>query len=651
MPIGLLALSTLALTQTPSLPFVSPVFSDHMVLQRGIRPAIWGWTAPNARVMAEIDGQKLFGKAGADGKWTIKLPKFDAGGPYTLTVKGQETVTFKDVLIGDVWICSGQSNMQQGVGAAKDPEKEQAAANYPRIRLFMTPMVFSTKPEKTVAAQWQVCTPQNLFANGWGGFSAVAYFFGRQLHKDIDVPIGLIQTCWGGTPAEAWTSAEALTKMPDYTASVKAVADLDAKQPENHQKFVDDLMKWYVKNDQGTKSGWQKADMDTSDWKPVAGNLTYTAFGLEKFDGIIWYRIEVNVPQAEAGRPAKLKLGAIDDYDTTYVNGQMVGHTENYSLPRVYEVPAGLLKEGKNVIAVRVLDTAQEGGLTDSPSSLVLEPQRGEPISLSEGWKIKVSNEYQSSSGLPVEITLNQNTPTALYNAMIHPLLPYGIKGAIWYQGESNAWKAYQYRTLLATMIKDWRTRWGVGNFPFLIVQLANYQATYPEPIDNEWAELREAQNIASKTVGNSAVAVIIDAGEADDIHPKDKQTVGYRLAKAALNVAYGREGNYLSPTYKSMKVKGESIELSFDNVGSGLIAKGGEVKGFAIAGANRKFVWADAKIVGDKVVVSSPKVSKPVAVRYAWAINPVCNVYNNAGFPVSPFRTDSWPGVTVNNR
>ncbi len=650
MSIGLIALSVLAFTQSQDLPFVSPVFSDHMVLQRGIRPPIWGWTTPNARVMAEIDGQKVFGKAGPDGKWTIKLPKLEAGGPYTLTVKGEQKVTFKDVLIGDVWVCSGQSNMEQGVGAAKDPEKEKAAANYPHIRLFMTQMVFSTKPEKTVVGQWRVCTPENLFANGWGGFSAVAYFFGRQVHKDVNVPVGLIQTCWGGTPAEAWTSAEALSKMPDFTGAVNAVADLDSKQDENRKHYVDELMKWYAKNDDGTKQSWQKESLDESGWKSIEGRLNFASQGLEKFDGFVWYRTTVEVPQENAGKTAKLKLGAIDDFDTTYVNGQMVGHSEFYNLPRTYEVPAGLLKAGKNVIAVRVLDTEGEGGLTDDPATLILEPQRAEPISLSSGWKIKVSNVYSPTSGRPVLISLDQNTPTALYNAMINPLLPYGIKGAIWYQGESNAWRAYQYRTLLATMIKDWRNRWGVGNFPFLIVQLANYQAALPEPAESDWAELREAQGIAAKTVGNAAVAVIIDAGDAEDIHPKDKQTVGYRLAKAALKVAYGREGNFLSPTYGSMKVKGDDIELSFDNVGSGLIAKGGEAKGFAIAGADRKFVWADAKIVGDKVVVSSPKVRKPVAVRYAWAINPVCNLYNNAGFPVSPFRTDKWPGVTASN-
>jgi len=651
MSCGLIALSVLAVAQTSRLPFVSPVFSDHMVLQRGIRPPIWGWTTPNARVMAEIDGQKAFGKAGPDGKWTIRLPKLEAGGPYTLTVKGEETVTFKDVLIGDVWICSGQSNMQQGVGAAKDPEKERAAANYPRIRLFMTPMVFSSRPEATVSGKWQVCTPENLFADGWDGFSAVAYYFGRQLHKDINVPIGLVQTCWGGTPAEAWTSAQALAKMPDYATAVKAVADLDARQAENRQKYIDGLMKWYAKNDQGTREVWQAEHLDDSSWKPINGRLDFESHGLGQFDGLVWYRISFTLPQENAGKPATLKLGAIDDYDTTFVNGQMVGHTENYAKARTYEVPAGLLKAGKNIIAIRVLDTGQIGGLTDDPASLVIEPQRAEPIPLSNGWKIKVSSAYSNKAELPVEITLNQNTPTVLFNAMINPWLPYGIKGAIWYQGESNAWKAYQYRTLLATMIRDWRSRWGVGSFPFLIVQLANFQATLPEPAESDWAELREAQNIAAKAVGNSAVAVIIDAGEANDIHPKDKQTVGYRLAKAALKVAYGWEGNFLSPMYKSMKVRGDSIVLYFDNVGSGLIAKGGEVKGFAIAGSDRKFVWADAKIEGDKIIVSSPKIRKPVAVRYAWAINPVCNVYNNAGFPLSPFRTDKWPGITVNNK
>jgi sialate O-acetylesterase len=468
-------------------PFLSLLFADNMVLQRARPIPVFGWTSPGANVTVRLKGATAKATAGTDGHWQAELPAMRAGGPYELVVSGPQTVTLKNVLIGDVWICSGQSNMEFGIGNANDAAQEIAAANDPQIRLFTVRKVIATEPQPSLAGpfpdlmgQWSVCTPQTVATGGWNGFSAVGYFFGRELQHTLHVPIGLIHTSWGGTPAEAWTSAEALSAIPDYAP---ALADLPRRR-------------------------------------------------------------------------------------------------------------------------------------TETPSHT------------------------------------DQNFPTVLYNGMIAPLIPYGIKGAIWYQGESNAGKAYQYRTLLPTMIEDWRHRWNEGDFPFLIVQLANFQKHNEQPVDDAWAELREAQSLTAKHLKNCGIAVTIDIGNADDIHPKDKQDVGKRLALVALNRTYGDRVEYSGPEYAGMKRDGAAIRLRFTHTDGQLVAKGGDkLEGFAIAGADKKFVWADARIEGDSIIVSSSQVPDPVAVRYAWSINPVCNLYNKADLPASPFRTDDWPPITLNNK
>ena len=454
-------------------PFVSPLFTAHMVLQRNQHDPVWGWTKPGAKVTVSIEGKTATATAGADGKWLAKIGPLSAGGPYELTISGPETVKLADVLVGDVWICSGQSNMEFGIGNGKNAKQEIANANYPQIRLFTVVKNRSTQPlavfgkRKSAMPGWQPCTPKSVAFGGWNGFTAVGYFFGRDLYRHLKVPIGLIHTSWGGTVAEAWTSAAALETMPDFKSAVEKL--------------------------QSQKPG-------------------------RKADG-------------------------------------------------------------------------------------------------------------------------NPNVPTVLYNAMIAPLVPFAIKGVIWYQGESNVGRAKQYATLLAKMIGDWRNRFEEGNFPFLIVQLANFMNTKPEPSESGWAELREAQSLAAEAAGHSAIASAIDIGEAHDIHPKNKQEVGRRLALVARALAYGEHVEYEGPTFKSLSVQGDKATVHFDHLGGGLEAKGGPLKGFAIAGADGKFVWGDATIDGKTVVVSSPKVEHPVSVRYAWADNPVANLYNKAGLPANPFR------------
>lgn len=627
-------------------PFLHPLFTDNMVLQRGIRAPVWGWTDPGREVKVSMAGKSATAVADADGKWMARLGPFKAGGPHTLSVSGPTTATVQNVLVGDVWICSGQSNMEQGIGAAKNPQEEIAAANYPQIRLFMVPNRIALEPQNLVSAQWQVCSPETVAAGGWGGFSAVGYFFGRQLHQDVKVPIGLIDSNWGGTIAEAWTSAEGLKKVPDFAPALDQLAQTAADLRKGAGAFEQRMREWYAKGDPGSAAepGWADPALDASAWKSMKLPVLWEQAGLPDYDGIVWFRKEVEIPEAWAGKELKLSLGPIDDRDTTWFNGTRVGGMNEHNVPRTYAIPGALVKAGRAVVAVRVLDTGGAGGIYGTPDQLKLElpGDAAAPLSLADDWTYNASAPLAKMAPVPQRVENNPNVVTVLYNGMIAPLAPFGIKGAIWYQGESNCGRAKQYQTLLPTMIADWRAHFGVGDFPFLIVQLANFMATQPQPGESAWAELREAQQLTALKTPRTGMAVIIDIGEAADIHPKNKQDVGKRLALAARAIAYGEKIEHSGPEYRSMKVEGNRVRLRFSHVGGGLLARdGGKLQGFAIAGADKRFVWADAVIDGETIVVSSPQVAKPVAVRYAWADNPMCNLVNGAGLPASPFRTD----------
>jgi sialate O-acetylesterase len=488
------------------------IISDNMVLQAGGRVSLWGWADPNEEINVGVSWRKVDVTIQADdtGKWIFQMTAPETGGPYGMTFKGKNTLAVKNILAGEVWVCSGQSNMEMAVKSAANAEQEIAGANDPQIRLFTVEKKVAEKPQDDCKGRWVACSPETV-----GNFSAAGYFFGRELRKELKQPIGLIHTSWGGTAAEAWTSPAALQENPGLEPILTRYKEALAVFPQAKAKYKEDVAKW------------QEA-----------------------------------VKQAKA-------------------DGQQP--------PRAPGAPMG----------------------PDNP-----------------------------------------NSPSGLYNAMIAPLIPYTIRGAIWYQGESNAGRAYQYRDLFPTMIKSWWNAWGQEEgFPFLFVQLANYMAVKEEPGDSSWAELREAQ-LMTLELPNTGMAVITDIGDAEDIHPKNKQDVGKRLALWALANTYSKDVVYSGPIYKSMEKRGNKVLLSFNHVGGGLVAKGGEpLKGFAIAGADHKFFWADAKIEGDRVVVSSEKVVEPVAVRYAWADNPVCNLYNKAGLPASPFRTDTWPGVTASSK
>jgi len=623
-------------------PFLSPVFGSHMVLQRGIKDPVWGWAAPGSKVTVAVAGKTATTTAGSDGTWLAKVGPLEAGGPYTLLITGPQSVALDDVLVGDVWVGSGQSNMQMSVASSKDAAKEIAAATHGNIRLYTVPNVTALSPQQTEGGAWALCTPDTV-----GPFSAAAYFFGRDINEAIDVPIGLIETCWGGTPIEAWTSEEGLATVPQLAAPLKQVDEIRASLAGGTENYAQREAAWYAASDPGTNAHWENPALDTSDWKTMTLPTAWEDAGLPNLDGVVWFRKEFTLSADASANPAELHFGQVDDRDTTFVNGVWVGATGQVDRNRSYTVPASVLKTGTNVIAVRVLDTGGAGGFTGNADQMSLAPKGGDSISLAGPWLYKVGADLAKTSPVPVRFDNNPSLPSVLYNAMIAPVLPYGIKGAIWYQGEANAGQAYLYRTLLPTMIKDWRSRWGVGDFPFYIVSLANYMPRTDAPVDSEWAELREAQAMTAASVKHTGLAMAIDIGETNDIHPKNKQEVGRRLALNALAKDYGQKVEYSGPEFKALKVADGKISLSFTHVAGGLVAKGDKLTGFAIAGEDRKFVWADAAIDGDKVVVSSPAVPNPVAVRYAWANNPVCDLYNRAGLPAGPFRTDTWPGIT----
>lgn len=638
----MLSLSLSLSIQAAAMPFLSPVFGDHMVLQRNQPNTFWGWTNPGAEVRLAIGGKTTVGRAGPDGKWQIRFSPPAVGGPYTMVIDGPKKLELHDLLVGDVWLCTGQSNMEMGVANVQNGTQEIANANYPTIRMYEVPRSISATPKAYSEGEWRVCTPEGITHGIWGGFSAAGYFFGRELNQRLKVPIGLVQSCWGGTVAEAWTSRDALLKLGDFH---DAVAKPETKSYE--QQFED----WIQKNDPGSKpgSGLETETVSDENWSTAPMPARYDSLHLGEFDGVVWYRTSVVIDHDHAGKAAILNLGSISDCDRTWLNGRRLGATFVWSDNRRYEVPAGVLKEGVNTIAVRCMDTGYWGGMNGDPGSQFLEFSSTDKVTLPDTWRCRATMDLKGRHGYPLGVFNDANNLSVLYNGMIAPLVPLAIKGAIWYQGESNVDRAYQYRTLLPSLINDWRKRFGQGDFPFLIVQLANFLGRVDEPRDNHWAELRESQAMIADRMRNTGLAVTIDIGMWNDIHPVNKQEVGRRLALSALKLTYHDPSVVASgPRYSGFKKEGSSLRLRFKNVDGGLVFRGYSNQSFAIAGEDRKFFWAKAEIQGNGIVLSSPKVSHPVAARYAWASNPVAPLYNGAGLPAVPFRTDTWPGLTT---
>ena len=608
---------------------------DSMILQRDAKVKLWGWAQPGEKVQVKFNNKTYKATTGNDGKWALFLQPTKAGGPYTLQIDASNHLTLKEVLFGDVWVCAGQSNMvhQMGLHAVRYAD-DIAKANFPQIRQFWVPNVTNLQaPQDDLpGGSWKAANPKDVL-----DFSAVAYFFAKSLHEKYGVPIGIINASWGGVPIEAMMSEESLKAFPNLLSTVEKNKDtayvngtnrnaaLAARPPRGEDKGMTGAKPWY------------DPAYEPKGWRPINIPGYWEDQGIKDLDGVVWYRREIAVPATIANAQAKVFLGRIVDADALYINGKQVGNTTYMYPQRRYSIPAGLLKPGKNLFVVRVTNNFGKGGFVpDKPYQLI---GGNDTLDLRGEWQYKVGQVFVPQRNFTPSIAL-QNQPAALYNAMIAPLTNYTIKGFTWYQGETNAGRPAEYARLQPAMIQDWRQRWNNTTAPFLFVQLPGFMDYTYLPAESSWAAFREAQ-AASLSLSNTGMAVAIDLGEWNDIHPDRKKEVGERLALEAMKIAYGEKGLVASgPLYQSAQKDGNKMILSFTNVGSGLVTNDGEeVSEFAIAGADKKFVWAKAKIEGDKIVVWNDDIPNPVYVRYAWADNPVNpNLYNKEGLPASPF-------------
>jgi sialate O-acetylesterase len=622
------------------------LISDNMVLQREKPITIWGWANAGEKVTVQFNKQSKSVRTGKDGKWIVSLGAEPAGGPHVMTVKGKNVITITNILVGEVWVCSGQSNMEWPVRLTNNAASEIKDSNFPQIRHFTVQKAVSATPEEEVkGGDWKVATPENV-----GDFTAVGFYFARELYNELKVPIGLVHTSWGGTHSETWTSKKAFEQSVEFKDMIARMPQLDfdvlanKKTEEITKKLKEKNLNLPAGNEAAT---WKEDNYNDSSWPAIqVPQLWENSLG--DLDGVVWLRKTIMLESDDIGKSAVLKLSTIDDQDETYVNGVKVGSTNSYNVQRSYVIPASVLKKGKNVIAVKVIDTGGGGGIYGEEKDVRLMINAGREISLSGNWQVGVESIASSAAVGP------NSYPTLLFNAMINPILNYGIRGALWYQGESNAGRAYQYRTAFPLMIQDWRAHFRQGDFPFYFVQLASFNAAMGNSkLGSTWAELREAQTM-TLSLPNTGMAVTTDIGEATDIHPRNKQDVGHRLAVIALNQLYNKKQVDSGPVYQSMVVEGNKIRVRFTSTGSGLMAKDkyGYLKGFEIAGADQKFHYAKAWIEGNDIVVSNEAVNNPVAVRFAWADNPDdANLFNKEGFPAVPFRTDTWKGVTVDRK
>lgn len=643
LPVGLTPALAQNQRQNEEKPFLHALFSDDAVLQRDRAIPIWGWTTPGQNVIVKLDNKMTMARADASGRWTARIGPYPAGGPHVLSVSDAnpaDSVTRKNILFGDVWLCSGQSNMEFGVGNLANADAEIAAANYPNIRLFTVPKLVAAAPVQNVNSQWLPCTPANIKQGAWNGFSAVAYFFGRKLNRDLKVPIGLIHSSWGGTVAQAWVSESSLGTLPDFRQQISdfKVAGASAGLPLEAR-----IGSWLAKTNPQISTNWATLQSEDTTWKTMNLPANWENSGiaeLSAFDGLVLFRREVDVPAEWAGQDLTLGLGGIDDNDVTYWNGAQIGATQGWGEKRSYKIPGAQVKAGRNLIAVRVTDNSGGGGIYGEASEMKLQRAGANPIALSGAWKYAIGAPLDKMGTLPREINPSDpNQVDVLYNGMIAPLEPFALKGALWYQGESNAGNPEQYGRLLPTLISDWRRKFGEP-LPFYIVQLAGFMAPDEAPRNDDWPRLRAAQMKTAQTLSNSGIAITTDIGDEGDIHPKNKQDVGERLARVALAKTYGQNVEFSGPTVQNVKAKGDALTLTFAHADGGLTLKGDATRVFAVAGADRNWFWATPRIEGNRVILTSPVVAKPLYARYAWSNLPRATLYNGASLPAPPFQT-----------
>jgi len=642
---GLLSAALFAPHVTKAQVRLPQLISDGMVLQRETQTHAWGWAQPGEKVAVKFDRHTYKAVTAADGRWLVTLPALKAGGPYSMDISAGNHIVIHDILIGDVWFCSGQSNMVLPMERVKERYPEEIAkADHPQIRNFFISTVsdISKVHDDLPTGKWEAANPKSVL-----GFGAATFFFAKQLYNKYHVPIGIINSSVGGTPIQAWISEEGIKNISQYADRLTVLKDtaflndilrkdaerkkLESKSYKLTDKGLTGPQKWY--DTAYIAEGWHNF------WLPGY----WADQGIRGLNGVVWFRKEIDLPPSMTAKPAKLFMGRIVDADETYVNGKLVGNITYQYPPRRYEVPAGLLKPGKNIIVVRITNTAGKGGFVPDKHYFLTTGDKN--IELRGDWQYKVGEVFPAKTAVDNYAWFSaQNEPTGLYNTMVAPALNYAIKGILWYQGEANTAKPDEYQQLLPALITDWRNKWHGSNIPFIYAQLPGFMEVDYSPEESKWAQLREAQ-LKTLSVTNTAMAVTIDAGEWNDIHPLDKKDVGDRMALAAEKVAYGDTALVSSgPIYHSAKIEGNKIMLTFTDIGSGLVARGGgELSQFAIADETGKYVWANATIKDNKVIVWSDEIERPMYVRYAWADNPEgANLYNKEGLPASPFTTDT---------
>ena len=630
------------------------IFTGNMVIQRDKPVKIWGWADPGEKVSVSFNGQDASVKAGKDGTWMVNLKPMPANGnPQSLMIQSRQNDIFlKNILIGDVWICSGQSNMVWYMRRLETGEEEAGRANDPALRMFTVTNEMSFIPQDDLdGTGWKMAMGEEV-----KDFSAVAYFFGKQLRQDLGVPIGLVTIAWGGTNIEAWTSMETLGKY-DHIREIYEGLDKSYDEHTTREERSPDtrlnLIKKYVYQGDGLRLGWESVKTVTGDWDTITlpqqeGNELF-----RNMDGAVWFRRHFDVPPPFRGKDLTINLGRLYDHDMVWVNGYLIGEAFEPTVSRRYDAGAPMIKPEGNEIVVRLFDYGGEGGFITDPYDMNFHPvddPRGYQL-LCGSWKYKKSHALDEPLELPPDRprSMVNRSPSSLFNQMIHPLLNLSIRGAIWYQGESNASRAHEYASLFRDMILDWRKQWNLGDFPFLFVQLA----AFDRPGEATWPELREAQRKVLE-LPNTGMAVTIDIGHPTNIHPENKWDVGKRLALAALKVSYGRDITFSGPVLEKAEPAGDQMKLTFTQVGDGLKAKGdyGYLMGFEISSDNEQFAFAQAEIIDNNTVrVWSEKVKQPVQVRYAWKNYPAeANLYNSEDLPASPFRTGDWKWITEGN-
>ena len=592
--------------------------SDRMVLQRDTELDIWGWADPGEKVTVRFQGRHYDTETGADGCWHVLLPPQQAGGPFVLEVN---EIVIRDVLVGDVWLCSGQSNQETPIARLTDKFPEINVSNNHMIRHYKVPtqdVKGELREEIAGNAGWHSAIASDVM-----NWTALAYFFAQEAYEHTHVPVGMLVSSLGGSAIESWISQEHLKEFPQLLVDQAAFDSLKL-----------------ARQDRGA-GRWQLPECDDSDWATMTVPGYWRENGAD-IRGTVWCRKTFDVPASMAGRHARLYMGTMVDSDSVFVNGTFVGFTSYTYPPRKYDIPAGVLREGKNVIAVRLTANGGNGGFVKDKRYAIVGDEA--EIDLTGTWRYKTGIDQSEVQRLSARLANLDRTGSGLYNGMIYPIRHYRVKGAIWYQGETNAGNPAPYADYLKALITNWRELWQWPDMPFLLVQLPNFMEKKDRPTDSGWARIRDAQFRTARSVPHTELAVTYDAGEWNDIHPLDKKTVAHRLFLGARRLVYGEKVNASGPLYKDMQVDGDRIVLSFTETGRGLACRGKELKHFAIAGEDRKFVWAKAVIRGNKVVVSSPEVKHPVAVRYAWSDNPSdANLCNKDGLLASPFRTDNW--------